>query len=463
MDRRDLFKLTLGGAAAIALGTTDAVAAKGTKTSSDKMLGRHQVVVLGGGWGGLTVAKELKKIDSNFDVLIVEQNNNFISCPLSNTKLGGLKGINMEFLTHDYGKTIEKYKYGMLHAVVIGIDRASKVVTTSKGKVGYDILVLAPGIEYNYKGQFPNWSDAKISQAKRVATGGLLPQEHVALDRIIKGVKGNGDIIVTVPAGKYRCPPAPFERASMIANHMKTKGLKGKVIILNETDAIAKGAAFKESWKEINNGQIDYRDNCKILDVDFDKKTITYEQKVFANKEDLEGTKTVHTIPYGALNLIPHNKSNSIVTMSGVETTADGYKKVKMATSEAKPVSFQTKSDISVYAVGDVVGHGIPPSGQAAIWSGKECAKEIAHVLHGKSYSVASVLPYKSANVCYSMVNGNPEEAIMVNHEFVVDNGTIFGKPSVPKGDTVNNKFRSQMLGKATREWYKGAMRDLFN
>ena len=106
MDRRDLFKLTLGSAAAIALGATEAVAVNGSKTSSDKMLGRHQVVVLGGGWGGLTVAKELKKIDSNFDVLIVEQNNNFISCPLSNTKLGGLKGINMEFLTHDYGKTI---------------------------------------------------------------------------------------------------------------------------------------------------------------------------------------------------------------------------------------------------------------------------------------------------------------------------------------------------------------------
>jgi len=133
-----------------------------------------------------------------------------------------------------------------------------------------------------------------------------------------------------------------------------------------------------------------------------------------------------------------------------------------MASSPEKPVSFQTASDKNVFAVGDVVGHAIPPSGQSAIWSGKECAKEIAHILHGKSYSVASALPYKSANVCYSMVNGNPEEAIMVNHEFMVSGPVIGSKGSVPKGDEANNKFRSTGLGKATRDWYKGAMRDLF-
>lgn len=464
ISRRDLLKFAgLSAAAAAVTGCTTATgAAPGAQGTAGKMLGKHQVVIIGGGWGGLTVAKELKKIDPKFDVAIIEKNDSFMSCPFSNCNLGGIKGVSLSTLTHDYSQAVEKNGYGMLTAVVTGIDRANKVVHTSKGGVGYDILVLAPGIDYNYKGQFPAWSDAKIAKAKRVAPAALVPGgEHVALDRLVKNME-DGDVIITVPKGKYRCPPAPFERASMIANHMKKEGLNGKVIILNETAEIAKGAAFKESWKEINNGMVEHRDNCRIVDVDFDKKEITYEQTAFKDKEDTVGVKTTQTISYGIFNFIPHNMSNPVIEMAGVAVTPDGFKKVKMATSPEKPVSFATATDASVYAVGDVVGHAIPPSGQSAIWSGKECAKEIAHVLHGKSYSVASALPYKSANVCYSMVGENPEEAIMVNHEFMVAGPVIGSKGSVPK-DEASGKFRTTGLAKATHDWYKGAMRDLFN
>lgn len=465
LSRRDIMKFAgLSAAAAAVTGCTTATGAASPSAQSDtnKVLGKHQVVIIGGGWGGLTVAKELKKIDPKFDVAIIEKNDSFMSCPFSNCNLGGLKGVSLSTLTHDYAQAVEKNGYGMLTAVVTGIDRENKMVHTSKGAVGYDILVLAPGIDYNYKGQFPEWSDAKIAKAKRTAPAALVPGgEHVALDRMVKTME-DGDVVITVPAGKYRCPPAPFERASMIANYMKNEGLKGKVIILNETAEIAKGAAFKEAWKEVNGGMVEHRDNCKIKDVDFDKKEITYVQTVYKDKEDTEGVKTEYTIKYGIFNLIPHNKSNPVIEMSGVETTKDGFKKVKMATSAEKPVSFQTASDKNVFAVGDVVGHSIPPSGQSAIWSGKECAKEIAHILHGKSYSVASSLPYKSANVCYSMVNGNPEEAIMVNHEFMVSGPVIGSKGNVPKDET-SGKFRTTGLAKATHDWYKGAMRDLFS
>lgn len=465
ISRRDLFKFAgISVAAAAVSGCTAATgAAPGAQNATSKMLGKHQVVIIGGGWGGLTVAKELKKIDPNFDVAIIEKNDSFMSCPFSNCNLGGIKGVSLSTLTYDYSQAVEKNGYGMLTAVVTGIDRENKVVYTSKGGVGYDILVLAPGIDYNYKGQFPKWDAAKIAKARRVAPAALVPGgEHVALDRMVKNME-EGDVVITVPAGKYRCPPAPFERASMIANYMKNEGLKGKVIILNETAEVAKGAAFKETWKDLYAGVVEHQDNCKIVDVDFDKKEITYVQTVFANKDDVEGVKTTKTLKYGIFNLIPHNMSNPVIEMAGVATTPDGFKKVKMATSPEKPVSFATATDANVFAVGDVVGHAIPPSGQSAIWSGKECAKEIAHKLHGKSYSVASALPYKSANVCYSMVNGNPEEAIMVNHEFMVQGPVIGSKGSVPKGDEAGNKFRSTGLGKATRDWYKGAMRDLFS
>ena len=468
-SRRDLLKFAGISAAAAAVTGCSAVTGGATGTASDtkteacKLIGKHQVVIIGGGWGGLTVAKELKKFDAAFDVMIIEKNDSFMSCPFSNANLGGLNGVNLSMLTHDYAQAVDKNGYGMMTAVVTGIDREKKLVHTSMGAVEYEILVLAPGIDYNYKEQFPTWSDAKIAQARRAAPGALVPGgEHVTLDRMVKNMD-DGDVIITVPKGKFRCPPAPFERASMIANFMKNEGIEGKVIMLNETASIAKGAAFKESWAEVNKGMVEHRDNCRIVDVDFDKKELTYEQTVYKDADDTEGVKTSKTIKYSVFNLIPHNMSNPVIEMSGVATTPDSFKKVKMATSADKPVSFQTQSDASVYAVGDVVGHAIPPSGQTAIWSGKECAKEIAHALQGKSYSVASALPFKSANVCYSMVNGNPEEGIMVNHEFMVSGPVIGSKGSVPKGDEANNKFRSTGLGKATRDWYRGAMRDLFN
>lgn len=463
LSRRELLKFTALSAAAAAVtgcsaaaGGTAGVASSGV--TSSKKLGKHQIVIIGGGWGGLTVAKELKKINSNYDVLIIEKNDSFMSCPFSNCNLGGIKGVNLGTLTHDYSQAVEKNGYKMLTALVEGIDRKSKTIQTSCGSVGYDILVLAPGIDYNYKSSFPHWDDAKIAKAKRVAPAALVPGgEHIALDRMVKNLEG-GNVIITVPAGKYRCPPAPFERASMIANYMKNEGIDGKVIILNETAEISKGAAYKETWADINAGVVEHQSWCVIKDVDFDKKEITYVQTTFKDKDDLDGTKTTKTIKYSVFNLIPHNMSSPVVEMSGVETTKDSFKKVKM-----NGISFQTATDPNVFAVGDVVGHSVPPSGQTAIWSGKECAKEIAAKLSGKTYSVASTLPYKGANVCYSMVNGNPEEAIVVNHEFVVQGPVIFGKGSVPKGDEANNKYRSTGLGKACRDWYKGAMRDLFS
>ncbi|MDQ1298796.1 MAG: sulfide dehydrogenase [flavocytochrome c] flavoprotein chain [Campylobacterota bacterium] len=471
ISRRDLFKFAgISAAAAAVTGcSTTAFDALPPKSSAGNSavgsnLGKHQVVIIGGGFGGMTVAKELKKIDSKFDVMIIEKNDSFMSCPFSNCNLGGIDGVSLSSLSHDYSQAIEKNGYGMLTAVVMDIDRKNKVVHTSRGAVGYDILVMAPGIDYNYKEQFPAWDAAKIAKVKRLAPAALVPGgEHIALDRMVKNLEEGDTVVITVPKGKYRCPPAPFERASMIANFMKKEGIKGKVIILNETSEISKGAAFKETWKDLYADVVVHENNCKIVDVDFDKKEITYAQTVYKDEDDTVGVTTTKKLAYGVFNFIPHNMSNSVIEMSGVATTSDSFKKVKMATSAEKPVSFQTATDASVYAVGDVVGHAIPPSGQSAIWSGKECAKEVAGALRGKSYSVASALPYKSANVCYSMVNGNPEEAIMVNHEFMVSGPIIGSKGSVPKGDEAGNKFRSKGLGKATRDWYKGAMRDLFS
>ena len=210
MNRRNALKVGAASVAAVAAtamtGCTGAEAKPGAKAEAGKVLGKHQVVVIGGGFGGLTVAKGLMKKDKNFDVLVIEKNDTFMSCPFSNTNLGKLDGVNLGTFVFDYAQPVEKHGYGMLHSEVVSIDRAAKEVHTAAGIVKYDILVLSPGIAYDYEGQFPTWSKEKIGQVARKAPSALIPgSEHVALERQLANME-DGDVVITVPNGKFRCP-----------------------------------------------------------------------------------------------------------------------------------------------------------------------------------------------------------------------------------------------------------------
>ncbi len=465
MNRRDVLKLGAAGAATVAAATMTGCTAGEAKPAAaaaagGKVLGKHQIVVIGGGFGGLTVAKGLKKKDSNFDVLVIEKNDTFMSCPVSNTVYGKLEGMNLSTFIHDYAQPVQKHGYGMLKAEVTGIDRKAKQIHTTKGIVEYEILVLSPGIAYDYEGQFPTWSKDKIAEVKRECPAALIAgSEHVVLERLLNNMD-DGDVIITKPSGKYRCPPAPFERAAMIAAYMKKEGIDGKVIILNSDNKIAKGAAFKESYKDLYGDNVEHHDHCTITDIDVANKTVKYTQKVSTGQKDADGFEIMkdvqHERKYSVMNLIPTNKANPVVEMAGLETTKDSFHKVLM-----NGCSFQTKTDKDVYAVGDIVGHAIPPSGQTAVWAGKLCVNEIAARLHGKSYELpVKTGAQKSANVCYSMVGDNPEEGIMVSHDFTWTGTVIKGKGHVPKGP--DGKYRSKGMAKALRDWYSGIMRDLF-
>ncbi len=466
MNRRDAIKMGALGVAAVAAtgmsgcASTQVKPAAGAATSAN-IIGKHKVVIIGGGFGGLTVANNLMKKNKKLDLLVIEKNDTFMSCPVSNTYLGKLEGINLGTFVFDYAQPVEKYGYKMLQSEVIAINRSAKTVTTAAGTVTYDILVLSPGIAYDYEGQFPRWSREQIAQVKRTAPGALIPgSEHVTLERQLADMD-DGDVIITVPSGKFRCPPAPFERASMIAAYMEKEDIQGKVIVLNPGAKFAKYGAFMEAWKELYPDRIVYVPHVQVKDVDVAKKSITYTQQVSTGKLDEDGFDIMKSVTkshrYEVLNLIPSNKVSPVIQMASLKTTSDSFHKVLM-----NGCSFQTATDNDVYAVGDVVGHGIPPSGQTAVWAAKQCAKEITARLAGKSYELpVKTKSVKAANVCYSMVSDKPEEGILVTHDFSWTGKTIKGKGHVPKGR--NGKFRSTGNAKALRDWYSGIMGDLFS
>ena len=232
---------------------------------------------------------------------------------------------------------------------------------------------------------------------------------------------------------------------------MNKEDIRGKVIVLNPKSKFAKFGAFMESWKDLYADRIVYVPNAKIEDVDANAKTISYSTAA----TDMDDA-TNKTINYEVLNLMPNNKANPVVQMASLKTSDDSFHKVLM-----NGCSFQTATDNDVYAVGDVVAHAIPPSGQTAVWAGKQCAAEITARLAGKSHTLAVKLtPVKAGNVCYSMVGDKPEEGIMVTHDFSWTGKVIKGKGHVPKA--ASGKFRSKGTAKALRDWYSGIMADLF-
>ncbi len=450
MNRRDTFKLA--GVAAVAATLPSIASASEAKTTAKKETVKKasgkSIIVIGGGFGGLTIAKALRKKDASLEVTVIEKSNMFMACPFSNTLLGGLDGVSLDTFVGDYYQPSAKHGYSFVHATVTAIDRKAKTVTTTDGDFAYDILVLSPGIAYDYENQFPEWSQDKIREVAQACPAALMPgNEHVALKRQLDNMDDGNVIIVPPPSGKFRCPPAPYERTAMVANYIKNEGIKGKVIVLDTRPGkFAKAKAFKESWKEIFPDIIDYRGESTVTDVDVAKKTITYT--------DADGDS--HTESYEVCNLIPLNKCSPVITMAGIEANEAGF-------ALMDGYSFKSKTDSSIYVIGDAVTHKIPPSGQTAIWAAHRAAGQIIAQLAGKVDDPKKGLPAKAANVCFSMVGGKPEEAIMVTHTFSADpSGVLKGKGNVPKPKDGNGKYRSKGTAKATREWFNGVMREMF-
>lgn len=456
MERRDLFKFA--GVSIAAAAISGCTSNTGTMEASMPMKAKSngkRVVVVGAGFGGLTVAKQLRKNDSSLEVIVLEKKDIFMACPYSNTYLGGLADVSLETLTHDFYGPANAHGYEFIQTEVTDIDSSSKVVMTTNGTISYDILVLSPGIAYDYEKQFPNWSKEKIAHVARACPAALMPgSEHLALKRQMMDMDDGNIVIIPPASGKYRCPPAPYERTAMAAHYMMSEEIDGNVIVLDTRGgSFAKGAAFKESWKDIYGDKIQYKGNTEIVDIDPDSKMVTYKE--YKDVEDEMGT--IKKVKYEVCNFIPINKASPLIEMAGIKTNGSGF-------AIMDGTSFRSATDKNIYVLGDCVTHAIPPSGQTAIWGAKRAAHEIIAQLGGKPFNSKSGLPAKSANVCYSMVNGKPNEAIMVTHDFSINpaTGNLKGKGNVPKPKDGMGKFRSKGVGKLTTEWFKGVKRDLF-
>ncbi len=351
---------------------------------------RRRVLVIGGGWGGATAAKYVRLTDPSIEVTLLEPNKEFISCPFSNLVLAGVESLKS--LTLNYNG-LRKHGVKIRHEAAAAIEPDKKRVRVGKDSLEYDRLIVSPGIDFQWE-QIDGLAQAKDKVLHAWKAG---PQT-VQLAQQLQSMPDGGVVVMTVPPVAYRCPPGPYERASMIAWFLKTKKPKSKLLVLDANkDIVSKPGLFKVIFKEYE-ANIEYRPSQKAEKIDVGAREIT--------------TDTGDKVKYDVVNVIPPQRAGAIAVDADL---VGGDKRW----CEVDHVSYESLKQKNIHVVGDAtIGLPVPKSGNVANAMGKICATAVVSLLNGKE--APQIAP---GNTCYSWVSD--KEAIAVVNAYKIENGKV--------------------------------------
>ena len=420
MKRRDFLK---AGAAAGAMASLYGCAGGGKASG--------HVVVVGGGYGGATVAKYLRMwSEGGVQVTLIERNPTFISCPISNLVIGGTK--TMEDITISYEGLRSKWGVRVIQDDVVAVDAARKTVSLKGGSaLSYDRLVLSPGVDFMWD-EIPGLKSAD-AQSKILHAWKAGPQT-VALRQQLEAMKDGGVYAISIPKAPYRCPPGPYERACLVANYFKQSKPKSKVIILDANeDVMSKKGLFTKAWSDLYKGIIEYRNNSEVKDVEVATNTAVLEFDKF--KADV-------------LNVIPPHRAGDIAHKSGIKLVNNRWVDINWQ-------SMESTSTPGIHVLGDAIfpAPTMPKSGHMANQHGKLAAAAILNLLSGQAPNPEPVV----MNTCYSFVDGKNAIHVASVHQYDVATKTV----QPVKGAGGVSVARNELEGKAALGWAKNIWADM--
>lgn len=342
---------------------------------------KARVVVIGGGYGGATAAKYVRLLsDYKIDVILIEPNDNFISCPLSNLVIGGSKHI--KDITRSYSGLSNNHGVTIVKDLVTDIDASARTVRLGRGaQIGYDKLIVSPGIDL-LLGAIEGLRQA--SDSGHILQAWKAGAETLGLRQQLQDMPDGGTYAITIPEAPYRCPPGPYERASQVAWYFKQAKPKSKVLILDANpDVTSKGPLFKAIWANDYKGILEYRGNHKVTAVDSRTNTLKFDIQ-----DDVKAN---------VLNVLPPMRAGRIAVQAGLNNQANGrWCGVDYST-------FESTAAKHIHVLGDSIqiAPGMPKSGHMANSQGKVAAAAIVAQLSGWPVNADPML----TNTCYSFVD----------------------------------------------------------
>lgn len=429
--RRDFLRFTGAGlVAASSLGIAGTASAQSANKSG--ALKRAHVVIIGGGFGGATCARYLKLQQPELNVTLIEAEKQYITGPFSNYVIAGMRALPS--ITHRYDTLQKNYGIQVVHDLAVGVDTAKRKVKLKNGKVlSYDRLVVSPGIDMTW-GAIKYYDPGTASTMPHAWKPGT---QTLQLRKRLEAMRNGGRFIISAPLGPYRCPPGPYERASVVAHYFKRHKPRSKIIILDAKDDFTKKELFLSGWEKLYPGMIEWVPGAKggaAKRVNIASMTVETEIEKF--KGDV-------------VNVIPPQHAGRIAYMAGLVD--------KSGWCPIHPLTMESKKRKGVYVIGDsAIAGDMPKSGFSANSQAKIAASAIVADLQGRPASEASYV-----NTCYSLLAPNYGISIAGVYRATAD-----GIKSIPGAGGVSPKdadanFRAEEA-KYALGWYQSITADTF-
>ena len=383
INRRNFIKIA-GSAAAVSAVGFPAIAAAG---------GKKQVVIVGGGVGGATAAKYIRRADSSVEVTLIEPNEHYFTCFMSNEVLGGDR--NMDTLKFGYDG-LRKHGVTVVHDTVTAIDAKGQKVTTKGGKsFSYDRCIVAPGISF-----VDNIEGYDAAAAEKMPHAWKAGPQTVLLRKQLEAMPDGGMVLIAPPPNPFRCPPGPYERACQIAHYLKSHKPKSKILILDSKDKFSKQGLFTQAWDRHYKGMIEW---VKAVDTGGGVKSVDAKT----------GTVSTEFDEYkpAVANIIPAQVAGTIAKVAGL-TDDKGWCPIEGKT-------FESTLHKGIHVIGDAAHQSpLPKSGYAANSEAKVVAAAVVDLVNGREPGTPSWV-----NTCYSIVA--PQDGISVAMVYNLVDGKV--------------------------------------
>ena len=409
--------------------TTAATAAISAFPAIAKSSAGH-VVIVGGGFGGATAARYVKRFNPNIKVTLIEPSKIFYTCPFSNMVLGGIR--SMEQIAHGYDN-LRAFGIEVIHDVVTAVDADKKTVRLKDNSaIAYDKLLLSPGIDFRWNA-IEGYDQAASELAPHAWKAG---EQTVLLRKQLEAMPEDGKFVMVVPEGPFRCPPGPYERASMVAHYLKNHKPKAKLLILDAQDNFSKQGLFEQGWNTF------YSDIIERVPFSLDGKVTRIDAK------NLEAeTEFGDIVKADVLNVIPPQQAGLIAQEAGV-TNDSLWVPIHANTFESQLVE-------DIYVVGDAtIAAPMPKSGFSANTQAKVAAAAIVASLAGKEATRGHF-----ANTCYSLIA--PDYGISVAGAYTTEDGKMIERSGGVSPIDADDHFR-KLEADYGADWYAAISLDIW-
>src|SRR5579871_2867371 len=331
-----------------------------------------RIVVVGGGFAGATAARFLKRADPRLDVTLVEPNPIFAACPFSNEVIAGLRDMRAQLFGYD---RIAAAGVAVVHQAATAVDGRARSVTLGNGtKLGYERLILAPGSDLRFDA-LPGYDEGA---AERMPHAWKAGDQTLLLRRQLEAMEDGGTVVMALPALPYRCPPASYERASLIAYYLKTRKPRSKLVVLDAKDTFSMQRLFENAWQELY-------PNLEWVPVSSGGNPTGVDTAAMTVSSDFDTYKAA------VANIIPPQKAGHAAELAGV---AD-----RTGWCPVDPVTFESRLVPGIHVLGDAaIAGAVPKSAFSANAAAKICAAVVVRLLRGD----APAAP-KFVNTCYSL------------------------------------------------------------